>query len=735
MKKRVASLFLCVCMALALLPTTALAATILSGAYCQVSEPQAGKPLPTDVKLRALSYAATLKNASITNYTWDGPLDANGNAIAGNTYTITITIEVNADSQAKFSTKSINANASQRLRVNAKGGNLISVTQKKLVYSYSFDLGGDGKAVDYKAIEKAAENHAEELASRWSLAEASAVENYPLGYPITLVVNEETLTEYLYDQDMDWLINSYTGGAELINKFFQEVNYYEKDRGHAWEDNVRLDTLDGEVIETRGLSVIGDSQWTYQHYRVTRVVYDFPRLADPSIARFPNCKELWLSPKCDIEGILRTIGNYKYGDVGRVFGTEDCTIFIPDTLYPNGPTYTDHPAPGCKVMLYSGDDVYAAARAGKEAAREWCTDHSYTRAYISEDRQYTGPSCRTDARFYYTCSKCGKIERNPNHTFYPTAGSWDSAEDGGKGTAHSFKDKVISDEHFLGLNADSDRVYLYVCSVCGKDWRQTTDNSKLWASDGGAYYKNALAGATVGDDYNGRAYAISKNDYISAKMDSWATWDVQAASEKGLVDKALMGDDYTGPINRLQFCSVAVKLAEKMAGKTITPAAAGTFTDTDSEYALKASAAGITTGITPTTFDPYGALTRQQMATFLYRALQWVKANSDVEYTVWDSKLGYYSDAGQIDSWATQSMAFMNALGLIKGTTDTTLSPNGACTIEQALMVAYRSLNADRIGWYQNTGADNYGERHWISSINNSNNGAPWRNLRPIKER
>ena len=136
-----------------------------------------------------------------------------------------------------------------------------------------------------------------------------------------------------------------------------------------------------------------------------------------------------------------------------------------------------------------------------------------------------------------------------------------------------------------------------------------------------------------------------------------------------------------------------------------------------------------TTGTTVTTFDTYGALTRQQMATFLFRALQYVKNNSDTEYTVYDSKLGYYSDFGQIESWATQAMAFMNALGLINGTTDTTLAPNAPCTIEQALIVAYRSLDAGYIGWYQCAKTVKgfgkysdlathytYGDRIWVTS-------------------
>ena len=44
-----------------------------------------------------------------------------------------------------------------------------------------------------------------------------------------------------------------------------------------------------------------------------------------------------------------------------------------------------------------------------------------------------------------------------------------------------------------------------------------------------------------------------------------------------LLDTALLGSDYTKPISRLQFCSVAVRLAETLTGKSITPAAANTI--------------------------------------------------------------------------------------------------------------------------------------------------------------
>ena len=89
------------------------------------------------------------------------------------------------------------------------------------------------------------------------------------------------------------------------------------------------------------------------------------------------------------------------------------------------------------------------------------------------------------------------------------------------------------------------------------------------------------------------------------------------------------------------------------------------------------------------------------MATFLYRTLRYIEKNSDYKYTSYTSKLANYADNAQLESWAVESMAFMNALDLIKGTSDTTLSPNNKCTIEQAIAVAERSVYAHQIGWCQ----------------------------------
>lgn len=680
MKRKLTSLLLAIVMALALLPTTAFAATVVDRVKVSMTAPTVGKPLPQNLKTSSDS------SAELTGFQWEGELDSDGNMMGGTNYTLTFSLKIKSGKSAKFPKNN------STLRVVFNGtltATITEMTDKKASGTLTFFINERGK------MEKPAAP-----AKYFTKAEADA--NYPS--PITLVVNDQTL-------DVSDL-GPYSKGVKMIV-------------GFRMNKRAVFHTLEGEAI-SNDLPYLDTGAYkdTINPYRVTRVVYDLYRKDDPSIATFPNNTELWLSPKCDIQGILDNIAR-DYGKSGGCFNTWNYTVFIPDTLYPNGPTYTSGSIPRCRVMLYSGSDVYAAARAGKAAARDWCTNHTYTYAFYKSpvDRRYSTATCQSDERYYYSCSKCGKCEQNPNHTYFDKGLTNDNGE--GRYSAHIYYDRIPTDEHFLGLNANGDRVYLECCVNCGiderqedtqmsfarykaninpeatqADWKNFLEKRKKVWEPGGSYYNSAIK-ATLEKDGLHNAYAIAADKFITAKTSGWAKSDVQEASNEDLVDLGLMGNDYTKTISRLQFCSVAVKLAEKMTGKAITPAPSGTFSDTDSEYVRKAYAASITTGAGGGKFNPSGTLTRQEMAAFLYRALMYVKANSDTKYTIWESKLGNYTDAGQLAGWAKNEMAFMNALGLINGMTTNTLAPTKTCTIEQALVVAYRSLDAGGIGWYQ----------------------------------
>lgn len=436
-------------------------------------------------------------------------------------------------------------------------------------------------------------------------------------------------------------------------------------------------------------------------------------------------KELWLSDKVDVYSFIQAMNTYLWLPIAGVyrwekqsdmpFYTAETVVYIPESAVPAlkaAQAQRGYIIP-YTIKTYSGNDVYAAQKAGDAAAKDnWCTAHQYTLQIRTADRVYTyAQACQYARRYYYSCAICGKCEYNAKHVA-PHSGDTEIERNTEK-LAHSKNGEYPTDEAYIGVNAAGEHVYWLSCEYCGHSYRylqQHLTARDLYASGTGltlAQYQEEMNASLKWEEsqvlnstelYPG-TFTLAQRS--TAKTSTWAQSGVNLALNDNLLDSGLLGNDYTKPISRLQFCSVAVRLAETLTGKSITPAAANTFTDTTNAYVLKAYAAGITAGTSPTTFSPNDTLNRQQMAVFLRNALRYVEKNSDYRYTSYTSQLSKYKDSWQIASWAKDSMAFMNALGLINGTSSTTLSPADKCTIEQALLVAENSVYAHQIGWYQ----------------------------------
>ena len=89
-----------------------------------------------------------------------------------------------------------------------------------------------------------------------------------------------------------------------------------------------------------------------------------------------------------------------------------------------------------------------------------------------------------------------------------------------------------------------------------------------------------------------------------------------------------------------------------------------------------AASEGIVNGVSDTAYAPDNAITREQMATILYRYAQ----HKGYDTAVGGMSLAEYTDADQISSYATTAMQWANENGLITGRTDTTLVPQGTAT-------------------------------------------------------
>ena len=474
---------------------------------------------------------------------------------------------------------------------------------------------------------------------------------------------------------------------------------------------------------------------------VTRLLVDYPTATASYLygqSPLQNIREVWLSPQVDsweyindLQEVFADLGAALYFDGSGGMFNGFCTIYVSDEgELPKGLlSYSSKPlSPVYFVKVYSGD-VYEAFKKGDSAAMEWCPGHDYTGKAYTASRMKQHMTCQQPNEWYYSCKWCGKCEYNPKHTF----------SDGvPKSPVHDFARFDISDKNFAGKNKQGENVYYISCRWCDTNKRESDlvdftyeyfrycnghkDTPEVRAAynmymeqkkdswkKGGQNYEQALDVSTK-VNLNPWSFAVSKSKDVKAKINEEFQNGVYWAARNGLVDESVLGDDFTKPLTRMQASAIAVALAEKLSGKSVSSAKSKTYSDTKSKYALKAAGAGIYGGASEGKFNPDGAVDREQLATFFYQALMYAKKNKNVRYTPYESKLARYSDNASIADWAKEAAAFMDALGLIEGETITKFSPaENAYTIEQALIVANNSLDAPNIGWYQSGPSDTSG--------------------------
>ncbi|MFI3249790.1 MAG: leucine-rich repeat protein [Eubacteriales bacterium] len=168
---------------------------------------------------------------------------------------------------------------------------------------------------------------------------------------------------------------------------------------------------------------------------------------------------------------------------------------------------------------------------------------------------------------------------------------------------------------------------------------------------------------------------------------SWATSNVQFAFDNELLVDSL-GKDFTVSITRAQIADLLVNMIEKASGQTLPMAEVNPFTDTSSETALKANAAGIINGKEGGLFDPDNTAKREEICIMLYRAIEKLEELTGESYidfslTAFDG----YPDIAEISSWATYYVAIIVNNGVMSGSNGSIL-PKSETTIEQCLVLS-----------------------------------------------
>ena len=177
--------------------------------------------------------------------------------------------------------------------------------------------------------------------------------------------------------------------------------------------------------------------------------------------------------------------------------------------------------------------------------------------------------------------------------------------------------------------------------------------------------------------------------FIDVAPNAWYKDAVQYAYDNGLMTG--VSDTEFAPeatTTRAMIVSILARL------ENVTTAEAAGFADVDDNdwYATAvnwAANVGVVNGYEDNTFKPNTAITREQLAAILmnYAAYKGEDVSNRAD-------LGNYTD--QPSAWATETMSWAVAEGLISGVTADTLQPQGAATRAQVAAILQRFLSERR---------------------------------------
>ena len=181
------------------------------------------------------------------------------------------------------------------------------------------------------------------------------------------------------------------------------------------------------------------------------------------------------------------------------------------------------------------------------------------------------------------------------------------------------------------------------------------------------------------------AYADG-SPFSDVKESRWSFEAIKYAVEQGYMNG--VGDGNFDPAGSMTRGMVVTVLYRREGSPEVT--FRNDFSDVKagkyySDAVIWAKDEGVVNGVTETTFEPNGKITREQLATMLSRfserCLVSVPERAD---------LSGYPDADKIHNYAKDALAWANEANLIKGMDDGTLSPRGNATREQFATILKR---------------------------------------------
>ncbi|MBP1737487.1 MAG: hypothetical protein H6Q60_1368 [Oscillospiraceae bacterium] len=253
----------------------------------------------------------------------------------------------------------------------------------------------------------------------------------------------------------------------------------------------------------------------------------------------------------------------------------------------------------------------------------------------------------------------------------------------------------ISTTITTGQLTSSNTYVVYVNTTDGAS--VATDSSiDFTSSSSSSSHHSSGSGSSSGGSSSGGSSSDDDDDSVSvSKFKDISSTDWYYEAVKYVVDAGLMkgtGSTTFEPnisMTRAMFVTVLYRLAGEPDVTT-----SNSFTDvvSDSWYedaVIWGSENGVINGIGDNQFDPDTAVTREQMASFMYRYAAYEDLDTEVGD---DAGISGFDDSDSTSDWAVDSLLWSVDNGLIKGMGNSTLAPQDTATRAQVATILMRFI-------------------------------------------
>lgn len=484
--------------------------------------------------------------------------------------------------------------------------------------------------------------------------------------------------------------------AENI-RFANDYVYGSTDSSNQSADALRCDA-DGASFVNVTFSGVQDTLYmdagvqTYTNCRIEGSV-DFIYSGDAAQALFNDCEIVYINAPGRTTGVICAPRTAADDDCGLVF--YHCSIIAEDGC-PTGSLSLARPW-GADAAVYwidcymsdavDMDETYQEMSGNDPANARFYECGSYGPGYgVNTSRRQISPSqAQMLLTTYFGITRSAPLEGAPLNTETPDTPSGGGSSGGSSGSS------------------SSNRPDASVTGEGGSVSASSNGTVTITPDEGYQIASITVNGEEVAIPSNGVLTGLDQNDEVIVTFEpipqgtteelfddvsdsAWYADAVQYVYENGIMNGVTateFGPNMT--TNRAMIVTMLYRLEGEPAAETagFTDVATGVYY---ADAVAWAQANNIVNGITETTFAPSNNISREQLATILYRYAQY----KGYDVSVGGMSLNEYTDASQISAYATTAMQWANENGLITGVTSTTLEPQGSATRAQVATILMR---------------------------------------------